>query len=138
MVSILVFFTDFLMTVTRLLQEDLLWLREYCKTLSNWHCLGFILLLLSYRLVMKFFIGWAVVLGRKFLGHIGVIRKVVDNNLLANPDYRVGYKQGYSEGLAERRRREEEERKRREREEEWDGGLLGIPKAWWKPRSWWR
>ena len=123
MTYILVFISNFLISVTRLLQEDLRWLRDYFSTLSSWNCLGFLLIMMIYVFLWRTilgFIAWGVrilLVKFGFIGKIEWLDKFLARAILKTPLYSNAYSAGYIAGETQRRIEEEEERKRREEEE---------------------
>ena len=123
MTYILVFISNFLISVTRLLQEDLRWLRDYFSTLSSWNCLGFLLLMMIYVFLWRTILGFLAWLLRMslvkfgFIGRIEWLDKFLVKAVLKAPLYSDAYSAGYIAGETQRRIEEEEERKRREEEE---------------------
>lgn len=119
---VLVFISSFLIATTRLLNEDLLWLRDYFRTLSSWDCLGFMILLTIYVLLWRTALGFLAWLFKILLVRFGFVGKIewLDNFLakavLKTPVYSDSYSAGYIAGEAQRKKEEEEERKKREEE----------------------
>ena len=93
---------DFMAFLTRLVAEDLIWLKDYLSTLTSWHCIGFFALCLLYILIMRFinyFLAWLI---KWLISHFGISNESLENlsfKLTAsNPKYSSGYKAGYKAG----------------------------------------
>lgn len=143
LVDVFVFITDFFLAVVRLLQEDLLWLKYYFQSLTNWDCILFLLLLLVYVVVYKWLMRfgfslfvWAV---RTLFGILKIpftfIHNFSERAILSNSNYRIGYNQGYSDGEQERIKQEEQERRRQE-EEQKEERKNYKKRKFWNPFSW--
>ena len=97
MTYILVFISNFLISVTRLLQEDLRWLRDYFSTLSSWNCLGFLLMMMIYVFLWRTilgFIAWGVrilLVKFGFIGKIEWLDKFLARAILKTPLYSNAY-----------------------------------------------
>lgn len=105
---------DFLAFVTSLLAEDVMWLKNYCSSLSNLQCILFI----AYCMVYVLFIKFMFILAAKGIRHLlsrGIGTERMDDFafklLCSNHAYLQGYDEGYRTGRIER-----EERLRRERD----------------------
>lgn len=142
LVDVFVFIADFLLAVVRLLQEDLLWLKNYFQSLTSWDCVFFLLLLLVYKVVykwvMRFGLGLLAWTVQKIRGiPFAFFHNFSKRTILSNHDYRIAYNQGYSDGEQERIRQEEQERIRQENEERIrQEEERRNSKKWWNPLSW--
>ena len=146
LVDVVVFIADFLLAVVRLLQEDLLWLKNYFQSLTNWDCILFLLLLLVYVVVYKWLMRfgislfvWAVQL---LLGILKIpfafIHNFSERTILSSPDYRIAYNQGYRDGEKERIRQEEERRKQEEELRRLEEEKRKPQAKWYNPLTWFR
>ena len=96
--KVFVFIVNFLLLIVRFLQ-DLLWLKDYCLTLTNSECIKFILLLLLYTLFWRALLACFAYISRKLLGSIEFIDNFLQRRLFLNSDYCNGYENGYAEGV---------------------------------------
>ena len=94
---------DFMAFVTRLVAEDIMWLKDYMSTLTSWHCIGFFALCLLYVLIMKvieFLAGLSI---KWAIRTLGVSNKFIENLSFklsaSNPDFLRGYEEGYRAGI---------------------------------------
>ena len=120
MVAILVRTMDFLAFVTRLVAEDIMWLKDYLHTLTDIECLEFFGLCLLYILIMKILqiLVWLFIILIKWAGGMSESLGNLSFKLSAsNPKYVTGYAKGYKAG--EQARREDKP-------------------SLWKPRSWFK
>ena len=114
MVNFLVRTMDFLAFVTSLLAEDVMWLKNYCSSLSNWQCILFIAYCVGYVLIVKFVFILAA-RGIRWLLSRGIgtenMNILAFKLLCSNHAYLKGYDEGYRTG---RTAREEELRRERD------------------------
>ena len=120
LVNVLMRTMDFLAFVTRLVAEDIMWLKEYLHTLTDIECLEFFALCLLYILIMKILqiLVWLFIILIKWAGGMSESLGNLSFKLSAsNPKYITGYAKGYKAG--EQARREDKP-------------------SLWKPRSWFK
>ena len=103
LVNVLMRTMDFLAFVTRLISEDIMWLRDYLRTLTDGQCLGFFALCLLYIVIMKVI----RFLAGQFIKCTGADSDFWENLSFklqaSNPKYVMGYEIGYRAGEEARR-----------------------------------
>lgn len=98
MQDVFVLITDFLLSAVRLIQEDLLWLGNYFRTLGTWGCVNFLFWLMIYVLFMSFAL-FGLWVGLNFI--VPIVVKIpkglffTKSILQSNDDFRAGYEDGY-------------------------------------------
>lgn len=113
MVNFLVRIMDFLAFVTNLLAEDVMWLKDYCSSLSHWQCILFIVYCVGYLLLIKFVFIMAAK-GIRWLLSRGIgnynMDRLAFKLLCSNNTYLQGYDEGYRTGRFAREEKFREER----------------------------
>ena len=113
---ILVRFMDIFRFIVSILAEDINWLSDYLRTLTNTECLLFFILLIGYTLLMKYLIALIkfalrfFVMRARFVAEKFMSKDAQRSVLLNSLDYCRGYDKGYQAGYD---KYEEEERRRR-------------------------
>ena len=106
LVQVLMRTMDFLAFVTRLISEDIMWLRDYLRTQTDREILEFFALCLLYIVIMKalqFFV-WLFIIFIKWAGNWSEYLGELSFKLSAsNPQYVAGYTKGYKAGENARR-----------------------------------
>lgn len=89
---------DFLAFITRLLSEDIMWLKYYCAFLNNWQCLLFFAYCVGYILIIKVVLILAAKIIRRLYLNSEMLTNLAFKFACTNPAYREGYAEGYAEG----------------------------------------
>ena len=102
MVNFLLRTTDFLAFIVRLLSEDIIWLKAYCSSLSDFQCFTFLLYCALYPFIIKVILVIAgfILNGIKTFLKLRFLDNLSFKLSCSNPTFLNGYIDGYNFGYA--------------------------------------
>ena len=98
MVNFLVRTADFLAFAMRLVSEDILWLKDYCSSLTNWQCGLFLAYCFLFVVIVKCGVALAAMLIRGLFRFSEFGENLVFKLFFSNTAFCEGYRQGLNAG----------------------------------------
>ena len=98
MVNFLVRTADFLAFAMRLVSEDVIWLKNYASSLTNWQCGLFLAYCFLFVVIIKCVVALAAMLIRKLFSSSESGEKLVFKLFCSNTAFCEGYREGFVQG----------------------------------------